>query len=125
MTLSNINRKIVLIIEDEYSIRETLREALESEGYQVVTAVDGLDGMRKLTRGPRPHLVLLDLVMPIMTGTEFLKNVRADPDMARIPVLVVSATATATNTDGASAFLPKPPDLDVLLRWVERLIAEN
>lgn len=113
-------KKTVLVVEDDLAIRETLREALEWDGFEVVTAFDGRDGLNKIRQGPRPDLVLLDMMMPIMTGRQFLDAVMADKSLALIPVLVVSAVADKINSLGARDFVGKPPDLDFLMNLVAR-----
>lgn len=109
--------KLILVVDDEYLIRETLRDALEADGYDVVTAQNGKEGLGRLGESLRPNLILLDMMMPIMGGQEFLQGLAQRPDLAPIPVLVVSATADTKNTPGAKAILKKPPDLDQLL-WM-------
>lgn len=117
------HKKTVLVVEDDSDIRETLREALEWDGFEVVTAFDGRDGLRKIRQGPRPDLVLLDMMMPIMTGRQFLDAVMADKSLALIPVLVVSAVADKTSAMGARDVVGKPPDLDFLMNLVARYTA--
>ena len=113
------HKKSVLIVEDDKNIRETLRDALEMEGYIVVTAINGLDGLEKLKKIPKPSLVLLDMMMPVMDGREFLDAVLADHSLAPIPVIIVSADIDESKKLGAKAYIKKPADLDLLLKWVE------
>ncbi|MBC7396406.1 MAG: response regulator [Bdellovibrionales bacterium] len=113
-------KKSVLVIEDDFSIRQALKELLEYDHYNVVTAVNGRDGLDKLYQMPAPDLILLDLMMPIMNGKCFLKAMRADPKLAPVPVVVVSAIADDVNTFGATAYLKKPTDLDQLMNLVEK-----
>lgn len=115
--------KTVLVVEDDRDIRWALTEGLQAEGYQVVTARDGREGLDMIRREPRPHLVLLDFMMPIMTGREFLDHLLADQTLKEIPVVVVSATAGSFSTQGAREVLRKPFDLDKLLGVVARLTA--
>jgi CheY-like chemotaxis protein len=116
--------KTVLVVEDDFSIRETLREILEVHGYVVRTAENGREGLEKLKTIAKPCLVLLDMMMPVMDGRAFLDAVREDTMLAPIPVLVVSATATPENTRGAVDFMKKPPDLDLLLKMVDHYIQQ-
>jgi CheY-like chemotaxis protein len=109
----------ILIVEDDRSIRETLKDALESEGYHVVTAVNGKDGLEKIKLLPHPALVLLDMLMPIMDGRAFLDAVLADHDLAPIPVIIVSADTDEKNKMGAKNYMKKPADLNLLLQWIE------
>jgi CheY-like chemotaxis protein len=110
--------KTVLVVEDDYGIRSSLQEALESENYRVVTAANGVEGLSRIREEPVPCLVLLDMMMPVMNGREFLDAVLADKDLSPIPVLVVSAIADRGNTAGARGFLKKPVDLEVLFETV-------
>ncbi len=115
----------ILVVEDDFSIRETMREALESEGYHVLTAQNGSEGLEKIRHVPKPCLVLIDMMMPIMNGREFLDVVLADSYLAAIPVLVVSAIANADNTRGAKAYIKKPLDLDLLLQLVAKYASHD
>jgi CheY-like chemotaxis protein len=112
--------KTVLIVEDDLNIRELFTELFESEGYQVVTAVNGLEGLDKIRSKPTPNVVVLDMIMPIMNGQGFLSHVMADPKISNIPVVLVSATAGEYDTVGAVAFMKKPVDLDGLLNLVAK-----
>lgn len=112
--------KVILIVEDEYTIRETLREALELEGYTVLTAEHGKEGLNILRSQKKPDLILLDMMMPIMSGDEFLKKLALEPEHSRIPVIIVSATEVEKTVRGAKAFVKKPPDLEILLGMVQK-----
>lgn len=79
----------VLVVEDDPNVRGLLRILLESEGYSVVTASDGLAGLDEAA-SCSPALVLLDLVMPDLGGARVLERLRDDPVLAQIPVLVVT-----------------------------------
>ena len=84
----------ILIVDDDRDIRETLVEALEYEGYDVISAVDGLDALERLgSEEQSPSLILLDLMMPRMNGMEFWKELTRVETWARIPIVVVSADA--------------------------------
>jgi two-component system chemotaxis response regulator CheY len=119
--------KHILLVEDDIDIREALQAALEAEGYGVTAvehskaAVDVLADVKEL-----PHLVLLDLMTPVMTGWEFLKFARAKPWQS-MPIVVFSATSLANQNDFAPAveFVKKPVDLMELFAVVERRIAQR
>jgi CheY-like chemotaxis protein len=81
----------VLVVEDDDDVREALLLLLEDEGVHAVGATDGRDALDKIGRGFRPALILLDLMMPVMDGERFLRVRKADPDLASIPVVIVSA----------------------------------
>lgn len=79
----------VLLVEDNPSVRELLRVLLEGEGYEIVEAKDGLDGLLK-AEFTKPDLMILDLMMPDVDGERVLTQLRTDPELSRIPVIVVS-----------------------------------
>ena len=104
----------VYVVEDDTELRHTIGEALEAQGYAVVSAANGTEALEALRRDDaRPCLILLDLMMPVMDGYEFRKEQRADPALAGIPVVVISAHAR--NGFDADMFLPKPVALRRLL----------
>lgn len=84
----------VLVVEDDPSVRGLLQTLLAAEGYEVVTASDGLAGLVKATSAP-PELVLLDLMMPDLGGARVLEEMRDDPDLADVPVIVVTGKVDA------------------------------
>lgn len=104
----------ILIVEDDLSIRETMRFFLEMEGYAVDEAPDGKAALDKLRSESAPRLILLDLMMPVMNGYEFLLARARDPRLSEIPVVVVSAFADGAKLESAQAFLDKPIDFDRL-----------
>ncbi len=109
----------VLIIEDDHDIRETLKELLVTEGYAVLTAENGKEGIEVLKTGKRPRLVLLDLMMPVMGGIEFLDILTKDAVLASIPVYIHSATADMTLIKGARGLLKKPASFDSIIELVQ------
>ncbi|MDB5778002.1 MAG: hypothetical protein JWP79_185 [Polaromonas sp.] len=112
----------ILLIEDEPDIRETLRELLELVGFKVETAANGREGLDKLESAGRPCLILLDLMMPVMNGWEFLDALQKspDPDRAAIPVIAVSAAVEMVDLKAryGCRSLKKPVDIDTLLNMV-------
>ena len=94
MTVQNVQGSrpapCVLIVEDDTDVREMMDLLLTSIGYRTVTAPNGAIALERL-REDRPCMVLLDLMMPVMTGWEFRKRQLADPQLASIPVLCMSA----------------------------------
>ncbi len=84
----------VLVVEDDPSVRGLLQTLLSAEGYEVVTASDGLAGLVKATSS-RPSLILLDLMMPDLGGVRVLEEMRDDPELADIPVIVVTGKIDA------------------------------
>jgi CheY-like chemotaxis protein len=109
----------VLVVEDDLDIRETMRDVLEGEGHRVLTARHGREALELLPALAPPRLVILDLVMPVMDGIEFLRELarrRADD----VAVLVVSASSTVAPPPGTPV-LRKPVQLETLLERVETL----
>jgi len=84
----------VLVVEDDPSVRGLLQTLLSAEGYDVVTASDGLAGLVKVSSSP-PALVLLDLMMPDLGGVRVLEEMRDDPELVDIPVIVVTGKIDA------------------------------
>lgn len=118
----------ILIVDDEPTVRLLLRDVLEMEGYEVLEAEDGPIALA-LMADTRPDLVLLDIMMPGMSGIDVLATVRADASLRDLPVVLLTAagdddTTWAGWTTGASLYLNKPFDHVNLLEWVERLLAE-
>ena len=81
----------VLVVEDDDDVREALLLLLGDDGVHAVGATDGRDALEKIRGGLHPSLILLDLMMPVMDGERFLHARKADPELAAIPVVVVSA----------------------------------
>lgn len=114
----------VMLVEDDDNIRESLTEFLEEHGYEIVEAVHGRDALAKLvTLKVRPGIIVLDLMMPIMDGRAFREEQLANPALAGIPVVVVSAYkdvgdhAKVLQVDN---HLKKPINLKELLGVVEK-----
>lgn len=84
----------ILVVEDDPSVRGLLQTLLSAEGYDVATASDGLAGLVKAASSP-PALVLLDLMMPDLGGVRVLEEMRDDPDLCDIPVIVVTGKVDA------------------------------
>jgi CheY-like chemotaxis protein len=81
----------ILIVDDDPDISEALTEALEASGYEVAAAKNGVQALDWLRRSPAPCLILLDLMMPVMDGYEFLEQQKRDPKLASVPVVVITA----------------------------------
>jgi CheY-like chemotaxis protein len=110
----------VLIVEDHVDSRELLAEFLEALGYEVSMAGHGQEALELLRSGLRPSVVLLDLMMPVMSGWELMEHVRADEGLCTLPVVVVSGAGEAQPLpSGICGAVPKPVDLDALRTAVE------
>jgi CheY-like chemotaxis protein len=116
--------RTVLVIDDEYGIVEVLVLALEDQGYRVLSAADGREGLERLTE-TRPDLVLLDFMMPRMDGPAMAHAMRADPTYSDIPIVMMSAVGEApirSRFTGYAAFLRKPFRIQAALDLVATLI---
>ena len=104
-----VSGSLILLVEDDEDIRETVFECLVEEGYRVHAATHGAEALAWLREGGRPALVVLDLLMPVMNGAEFLASLRRDGALAPVPVLLMTAavTSTATPLPSADATLAK------------------
>ncbi len=113
--------KPILIVEDDDDIRHTLKIFLELKGYEVTAVPDGSEALATLEDGFEPCLILLDLMMPTMDGWEFRSRQLADPELAGIPVVVLSGTYFSNeDADSLQALdiLSKPVDIPRMLRHV-------
>ncbi len=111
---------VVLIIEDDWDVREMLICLLETTGLQTRAARDGAIGLVEARRLPHPKVILLDLMMPVMDGWEFRRRQLADHAIATIPIVVVSALSTEHLGEmRAAAVVGKPCDFDRLLAVVQ------
>jgi CheY-like chemotaxis protein len=113
-------RRSVLVVEDDEDIRAAIAEILEGEGYDVVVAANGSEALDELQHMRRPSLILLDLMMPVMNGHEFLARIRETPKWQGVPVLVLTAVSTEA-PPGARGLLRKPFIVEELLDAVQSL----
>jgi CheY-like chemotaxis protein len=111
----------VLVVDDDPDLLDVTSFVIETEGMAVKTARNGEEALALLRAGRQPWLVLLDLMMPVMNGWEFLAAVANDPLLTGIPVVVLTAAEHA-QIPGALEVLSKPMDLKELLRVVERYV---
>ncbi len=123
--------KTILVVDDEYAIAEILMELLQDEGYRVVSAANGKDGLDRLQK-EKPDLIFVDHMMPIAGGREFIQGMRALANHRSIPIVMWSASQKSVAlSDGhggqleVSAFLAKPFGFQKLLDIVGRLIGKG
>ncbi len=126
--------KKVLIVDDDVDFCEATKLLLESEAYEVVTAYDGKEGLRKV-RAEKPDLVILDVMMPKMNGYDVCVVLKADPELKNIPVVLLTAVdqamfrTTYTQHMGlmteADDYIAKPVNLGKLVKRVEALLSKD
>jgi len=123
--VADVDRKRVLVIDDDLPIRGMLAAALRQHGFQVLLAGDGAEGQRALTIH-HPDVILLDLAMPDVNGWDFLQRLQETGHLGKVPIIVVSAHVRvepqALLQMGVSAILPKPFNLSDLLDLIEHLV---
>lgn len=114
----------VLVVEDERTIRQGLQELLELEGYRVVAAEGGAQALAVLA-GERPSVVVLDLLMPDVSGADVVDEMQRDPRLQGVPVIMVSAVGQAlAPMAGVVEILQKPVDPTRLVDTVRRYAGE-
>jgi CheY-like chemotaxis protein len=116
---------IIVIAEDEYLLASELVAILEDDNHEVRMAPHGQAAL-KLVRAHRPDLVITDFMMPLMTGLELAQAIRADADLARTPIVLVSGAQGDIGREHPDAFdavLDKPYDIKRLLAIVQRLVS--
>ncbi len=113
----------ILVVEDDGAVLELLEETFELDGLEVSTASSGDQALRKLEAGPLPDMVVLDMNMPGIHGTEVLRRMKSDPRWADIPVAAISGSERAEFRLAAEpdAFLSKPFDMEALTDTLARL----
>jgi DNA-binding response OmpR family regulator len=119
--------KKILLVEDDPSVLRAISFILEKEGYQVLTAINGLDGLRK-AKEEKPDLLILDVMLPGLDGFEVCHRLRAETQTAQLPILMLSAKGQAADkamglSVGANEYLTKPVERSVLLSTIETLLA--
>jgi CheY-like chemotaxis protein len=119
--------KRILLADDEEDIKTVVTMFLQSEGYEVATAFDGLDALEKI-RSEKPDLILLDIMMPVLDGYEVCKRLKADPQTANIPIVMLSAAAHTTSISralsaGAVDYIVKPFEPEKLVERIQQVLA--
>jgi len=118
--------KRILLADDEEDIKTVVTMFLESQGYEVLTAFDGLDALEK-ARTEKPDLILLDIMMPVLDGFEVCKRLKEDAATGNIPILILSAAAHVESVNrglraGAKDYIVKPFEPEKLLEKIEQVI---
>jgi CheY-like chemotaxis protein len=118
---------VVLVVDDDPDHRAMMREALEDEGYSVETAEHGADGLARLRAGSRPDLIVLDLRMPVLDGWGFMAELKRDPDLAPIPIVVTTQAGdrVLASAPVSAAYLAKPFEAHRLIETVRACLARR
>ena len=115
------SRRRILLVEDDRDTRAALFELFTRSGYSVLTADDGQQALDLLMRGLRPRLMVVDLLLPNVSGTEFLKYIETDPELRTTPRVVITALAKGNVRVVADVVFHKPFDANDLLEAVKRI----
>jgi two-component system, chemotaxis family, chemotaxis protein CheY len=113
--------KDILIVEDEQDLSNLLLDVLETEGHTARTAGNGLEALSRIEER-RPQLILLDMMMPVMDGWQFIERLRANEEWTNIPVVVMTAVYDMSSLErktGAKAILTKPFDIELIVDAVD------
>lgn len=115
----------VLIVEDEFAIADLLEMALTDEGYHVLTAPNGRQGLKRLAEGPRPDLIISDYMMPVLDGAGMFQAMREIESQRDIPSIVMSSVPEANvreRIDGYTAFVHKPFRVAAMVQLVATIL---
>ena len=118
----------VLIVEDEFAIADLLEMVFADEGYRVLTAANGHQGLERLAEGPLPDLVICDYMMPVLDGAGLLRAMRDTEAHRDIPCIVISSMPEANvrqRIDGYTAFLRKPFQLVALVQLAATIVSAS
>ena len=113
----------ILVVDDDEDIRKVVSHNLEGEGYHVLTAAGGDEAM-DIVKAGRPDLVILDIMMPVRDGYDVLAEIRASPDTADLPVVLLTAKRAESDiwegwSSGADYYMTKPFEVGELMRFVK------
>lgn len=126
-----MSKRMILAVDDEPLISRLVKVNLERAGYAVETALNGLEALERLrSERPHPDLILLDMVMPYMDGFEFLRQIKADPNLEHIPVVWMTVRSRDADiiqgqASGAAHYLTKPINPTDLLAVVREVFGEE
>ena len=118
--------KKILVIEDYPATVEMMENILSMEGYKIVTAADGPSGLEKVS-AEKPDLILLDVMMPEMSGFDVCQKLKSDKKTSKIPIIIVSVRASEDSINrgkkvGADEYIPKPFDPFKLIEIVKKYL---
>jgi CheY-like chemotaxis protein len=116
--------KTIMVVDDEFGLADVLAVTLSEIGFRVHTAANGVQGLEVMAEH-LPDLVILDFMMPLLDGPGVLRAMRADPRLANVPVVMISAvpeSVVRARCSGFVAFLRKPFEFDAVLAAVQRAL---
>ena len=116
----------IITIDDDPVVRTLIKKTFSSLGFEVITAADGIEGLRAIENN-HPDIIILDVMMPIIDGLEVLKRIKATPKIAKIPVIMFTAISDGhmvveTSKFGADDYIIKPFQSSVLIQKVKKLL---
>jgi DNA-binding response OmpR family regulator len=119
----------ILIIEDEKDILTALQIRLVANGYEIIAAADGPDGLRK-ARTEKPDLIILDIMLPKLDGYQIARMLKYDENYAKVPILMLTAKVQQSDVEqglasGADAYMTKPFKAEELLAEISRLLLKR
>ena len=115
----------VLIVEDEFVIADLLEMALTDEGYRVILAANGRQGLERLAEGPLPDLVISDFMMPVLDGAGLVQAMRQSEGQREVPIIIMSSMPEANvlaRIDRYAAFVRKPFQIAALMRLIVTIL---
>jgi CheY-like chemotaxis protein len=132
-----MSKKRILVVDDELDMRTFLTTLVETSGHRPVPAGDGLEGLRR-AREKRPDLIIMDVMMPQEGGIEMYRELKTDPDLKTIPVIMLSGIAKKTFFHAQSmldrhldqsvpepeVYIEKPPEAEEILDWIQKLLRD-
>ena len=121
--------KKILIVDDEWDTVRTVEVTLESHGFEVITAWNGVEALQRVAHD-QPDLVLMDVAMPILGGLEAVKIMKADMAMATIPVVLLTAMDTKADLErgwqsGTDLYLTKPINMQELVDYIKAILGKD
>ncbi len=121
--------KTILVVDDNTDNRNIIAQMLKLSGFQVVCAVNGAHAL-EVAASERPHLIMMDMAMPVMDGWTATSHLKADPELATIPVIAVTGHVTQNEINralhmGCEDVIPKPIDFESMIHTVRRFLSRH
>lgn len=122
-------KKKIMIIDDDPDIRSTIEQILESQGHKIISVCDGFKFFNKLRQGEKPNLILLDIMMPAMSGWEIQRRLQANPSWRQIPIIFVTGRTTETSKEMCKKYgidyIEKPFDINTIKKRVRKALMKK